>query len=95
MFYKMVTNFTFASIQDQSLFTFGMDQKDYMVIGAAVVLIFTIGLLQENGIHIRETIAKRNIVVRFALYYVLIMFIIIFGAYGIGYIPLDPIYADF
>lgn len=95
MFYKMVTNFTFASIQDQSLFTFGMDQKDYMVIGAAVVLIFIIGLLQENGIHIRETIAKRNIVVRFALYYALIMFIIIFGAYGIGYIPLDPIYADF
>lgn len=95
MFYKMVTNFTFASIQDQSLFTFGMDQKDYMVIGAAVVLIFIIGLLQENGIHIREAIAKRNIVVRFALYYALIMFIIIFGAYGIGYIPLDPIYADF
>ena len=40
-------------------------------------------------------IAKRNVVIRWAAVYALIMFIIIFGAYGKGYVAVDPIYANF
>lgn len=95
MFKKIFTDFTFATLKDASLFTLGMDEKDYFIIALSVLLIFTISLLQERGIKIRETIAKRNLAVQFVVYYALIMFIIIFGAYGPGYIPLDPIYANF
>ena len=38
---------------------------------------------------------KKNIVIRWLVYYAIIMFIIIFGAYGRGYVPVDPIYANF
>ena len=33
--------------------------------------------------------------VRWTVFYALILFIIVFGAYGKGYIPVDPMYANF
>lgn len=95
MFRRIFTDFSLSSIKDGSLFTFGMDKQDFFIIGIAVLLIFIIGILQEKGIRIRNSISKRHITVQFAICYALIMFIIIFGAYGPGYVPLDPIYAGF
>lgn len=95
MFKKIFTDFSFTVLKDGSLFTFGMDRQDYLIIAVAVAFIFVIGLLKERGMKIRNAIAGRNIAVQFAAYYALIMFIIIFGAYGTGYVPLDPIYANF
>ena len=54
-----------------------------------------VGLLKEKGFNIRELVAKQNIFVRWTLYYLLIIAIVIFGAYGFGYAPVDPIYANF
>lgn len=95
MFSKIFTDFTFATLKDGSLFKFGMDKQDYIILIVSAVLLFIIGILQEKGINIRNSIAKKNIAVQFAVYYALILFIIIFGAYGTGYVPLDPIYAGF
>ena len=50
---------------------------------------------QEKGVVIRDVINSRNVLLRFAVYYAVIMIIVIFGAYGIGYIPVNPIYANF
>ena len=63
--------------------------------GLIVAFIFVISVLNEKGICVRGAIAKRNVVIRWAAVYALIMFIIIFGAYGKGYVPVDPIYANF
>ena len=60
-----------------------------------IVVIFIISLLKEKGIHIREKIATKNIAVRWSLYYALIISIIVFGTYGLGIVPLDPMYANF
>ena len=95
MFKKIFTDFTFATVKDGSLFTFGMDRHDFLIIAIAVLVIFIIGLLQEKGIHIRQALSKRPLPAQFAVYYGLILFIVIFGAYGRGYVPLDPIYAGF
>ncbi|MBO4927469.1 MAG: MBOAT family protein [Clostridiales bacterium] len=95
MFKKIFTNFTFATLKDGTLFQFGMDKQDYIIIGVSVILILIISILQERGMHIRESISKRNIAIQFAIYYALILFIIIFGAYGGNYVPVDPIYAGF
>ena len=56
---------------------------------------FVISILKERGIHIREEVAKKPVVVRWSLYYALILMVIIFGAYGYGYKPVDPLYANF
>ena len=95
MFRKMFTDFTFATLRDGSIFTFGMDPKDYIVLGAFALFLLVIGIIQEKGIIIRDEINKKNVVFRLAVYYVFILIIVIFGAYGADYLPVNPIYADF
>ncbi len=92
---RIVTDFTLTTLNDRTLFTFGMDKRDFLIVFLVVIIIFIIGIIKERGGHIREAIAGRNIVLRFLIYYALIMFIVVFGAYGSGYVPLDPIYASF
>ncbi len=95
MFRKMFTDFTLSTLRDGTLFTFGMDEKDYAVIGVFVLFLLIVGIIQEKGIVIRDWINNRNLAVRLAIYYAVILIIIVFGAYGKGYIPVDPIYANF
>ena len=77
------------------LSTFGLDSKDVLIIILAMIVIFIISLIKEKGIDIREKVASYPIVKRWTIYYALIMATLIFGAYGTGYVPADPIYVDF
>ena len=95
MFKEMVTKFSFNLIKDGTILQLGIDKADFIIVAIATVIIFIISLLKEKKINIRESIAKKNIVLRWTLYYALIIMIIVFGAYGIGYIPVDPMYAQF
>lgn len=92
MLKKMFTSF---SVPKGELLSIGLDIADYLILVIALVFIFVISLLREKNISIREEISKKPIIVRWTLYYALILSIIIFGAYGAGYAPVDPIYADF
>lgn len=82
-------------INKAELLTLGLDKYDYLVIIFALIIIFIISLLKELNVNIRESIASKNVILRWTIYYLLIMSIIIFGAYGTGYLPVAPIYADF
>ncbi len=95
MLRTMITRFSFASVSDGTIFKLGADAPDFLIVVVTLVLIFVIGVIQERGTAIRETIAKKHIVIRFAFAYALILYIIVFGAYGAGYIPVDPMYAEF
>lgn len=56
---------------------------------------FIISILHEKNINVREEISKKHIVIRWIIYYAIILAILIFGAYGTGYKPVDPMYANF
>ena len=72
-----------------------MDAKDYLILLVLLVLIFVISLLQERGVKIREGLAKKGFLVHAIAIWALILFLVIFGAYGFGYLPVNPIYAEF
>jgi len=85
--FKLTTN--------NELLTLGLDIADYLIIIVTLIVVLIISILKEKNINVREEISKKNICLRWIIYYTLILAIIIFGAYGPGYVPVDPIYADF
>lgn len=94
MIKRIITEFNLKQFKVE-FFTLGLDIKDYIILVIALIIIIAMSLLREHGVNIRENVSKKNIVLRWTIYYALILSIIIFGAYGQGYKPVEPIYADF
>ena len=61
----------------------------------AMGIIFLVSLMQERGVHLGTRLLESPVLVRVAVYYGVILALVIFGAYGAGYVPVDPIYAGF
>ena len=95
MFTKMTTNFSFEAISNGSLLKMGLDYKDFIIVMIFTIIFFIISILKEKGIDIREKVSSKKIIIRWSIYLVLILSIVIFGAYGIGYIPVNPMYANY
>lgn len=95
MFKKMVTEFSFSSFLDGTLLHLGIDWKDYLIIAISLCIVLFISILRERHVPLRSTLAKQKLPIRWAAYYALILSILLFGAYGDGYVPVDPIYAGF
>ena len=95
MFKKLLTDHTWQPVNTAVSKLVRVDNKDLIVILVAVIIVFIVGLLNEKGIIVRESLSKKNIFVRWIIIYALVMFIFVFGAYGPDYIPVDPMYAGF
>lgn len=92
MIKKIFTNFNFNS---KELFSLGLDLPDYFILIISLIVILIVSIKKEKNINLRDQLAKKNIVVRWIILYILIFSILIFGAFGPGYQPVDPMYADF
>ena len=92
MLRKIFTSFTFSTYEIASL---GLDIPDYCILLIALLVVFIISMIKEKNISLRDKISNMPLIIRWFIYYCLIFSIIIFGAYGAGYQPVDPIYADF
>ena len=95
MFKIMLSKFSFKMLTDGTLLNNGMDAKDWIVVVIFTIVVLVISILKEKGIDIRKEIAKKHIVLRWTIYFVLILSVLLFGAYGVGYIPVDPMYANY
>ena len=97
-FTMFISLFTFKDMDklfNGELFKIGFKTSDFIVLIFGVIILFIVGLLQEKGYKIREKISKRNIIIRWTLYYGIIFAIIIFGIYGRGYSASSFIYGQF
>jgi len=92
MFRTMVTDFSIPTLKELHL---GLDRYDVLILAVAVFIVFVVSLLQERDIKLRATIRKAPVPLRWAVYYAAILSIVIFGAYGVGYVPVEPMYAGF
>lgn len=95
MLKNIFTNFHILSLINTNYSSLGLDHKDFIILAITLIIIFVVSLLQEKNVKIFDYIEKKPLLVRWSFYYGIIIFIIIFGAYGVGYIPVDPIYANF
>ena len=95
MFARMVTDLRFTTLDAAKLETLSIDTQDFAIVAVTVGIVFAVSLLQEKGIRIRKTLQQKPTALRWALVYGLLFYILIFGAYGKGYIPVNPMYANF
>lgn len=95
MFIKIFTDFKLSTITHITSVTNALDKYDYIVVFIFFLIFAIISLLRERGINVRESISKKNTAIRWGIYLMMIFSIIIFGAYGEGYLPVDPMYAQF
>lgn len=95
MFGSIFTRFSAGVLTDGSLLKLGLAAPDYRVELFGAVLVLVVGVLHEKGISVREKAAAWHIVPRWAFYLSSVLLVIILGAYGVGYTPVDPMYAGF
>ncbi len=95
MLAKIFTQFSFKGLTKTNIYNAGLPMYDLIITVITLVIILIVSILKEKNINIREEIAKKPIVLRWAIYYLLIFYLLIFGAYGGNYVPIDPIYANF
>jgi hypothetical protein len=73
-----------------------LDLKEIIVLCLAIIAIIASGIISaKDKIIITEVIVKKGFALQYIVCFSLFIFIIIFGAYGMGYIPPDPIYGAF
>ena len=87
MFHKMVTQFSLACIRSGSLFQMGMRKKDFLLVAVFLVVLVLVGIAQERGVHLGTRLRQSPVALRVAVYYAVLLALIIFGAYGAGYVP--------
>jgi D-alanyl-lipoteichoic acid acyltransferase DltB (MBOAT superfamily) len=95
MFGRMLSSFTLASFFNGAILTLGMDARDFLISLLAILLVLGVHGLEERGISVRDKLSTYPVALRWGVYYGLILMILVFGAYGMGYVPVDPIYANF
>ena len=76
----------------------GLGKKDYLVVLIGGLIIFIASIIQErakNGMDIRHMLDRKPFILRFALLFVDLISIVVFGIYGSGYSAADFVYAQF
>lgn len=91
---RMFSRFNPWIFWDGTLYGMGLDYKDWCVVIIGLLVVRRISILQEKG-SVREAIARKNIVLRWLIYYAAFFIILIFGMYGPGYNASDFIYGNF
>lgn len=95
MFFSIFRDFRLSVLWDGTLLDFSLDKGDYLVIFAGLLLTAGIGIIKERNLLKGKGLQDMRTPFRWALYYGLILSVLIFGAYGIGYQQVDLIYAGF
>lgn len=91
---QMFSSFNPWIFWDGSLYTHGLNQRNFLLAVLSILLLLYVDRLQER-IKIRETIARQNIFLRWSIYYIGIFAVLILGIYGPGYDASSFVYANF
>ncbi len=75
--------------------SFGLDQFDYWTVTISFIIIVIYGVLKEYKYPLKERFTALPKPVRWAVWYLMIIAVVIFGAYGNGYDKAGMIYAKF
>ena len=94
MFERIFTHFTLSSFTKGIVFQC-MSRAGFAVSIFFILLLFAYDFAYERGIDVRASVENKGFFLRWAVWIAIVMTVVIFGAYGIGYVPVDPMYAQY
>jgi D-alanyl-lipoteichoic acid acyltransferase DltB (MBOAT superfamily) len=94
MAYSMFSGFSFSQFTDGSLLNLGLDMANIIVLLSALLVLLIVSIIQEHC-SVRQLIARQKLPIRWGIYLVGLMVVLIFGQYGPGYSSAQFIYMNF
>lgn len=94
MYGTVFTKWNWNELFNGGLLGLGLNISDYIVLILAVFIILYVSL-KSRSFSFREQLATKPLTVRYLSYFILIISILIFGAYGVGYDSSQFIYSQF
>ena len=92
---SLVWNFNFHILWDGTMMQLGLSALDYIILAGGVVLMFLVSFFSRDGISIREKLLNIPRWIRYVLYFLLLVAVLLFGSYGVGYDASNFIYNQF
>lgn len=93
-FFSMFTTFNPWVLWNGTMLDLGLSVWDYVIVFAGVVLMFSVSLMSRRK-DMRLILEEKPGPVKWIVFYLLVMVIIVFGAYGMGYDAGSFIYTQF
>lgn len=90
--FSVVANILNVSSLDLRL---NLPQIPYAIISIACIIVLIVDYLKYKGINVLEWFNKQGIIFRYIVMFGMLYLILIYGAYGPGYNPIDFIYGGF
>ncbi|MBQ0058437.1 MAG: MBOAT family protein, partial [Lachnospiraceae bacterium] len=95
MYRNLFVGFSLKPLWDGTLLGMNLDKGDYLIVVISVIVVAIVGFIKEKKCLGDKTLSDFKLPVRWIIYLALILAVLTFGAYGIGYSEVDLIYAGF
>jgi D-alanyl-lipoteichoic acid acyltransferase DltB (MBOAT superfamily) len=82
-------------LTDGSLMTMGLDPHEWNVLIVFLLFLVIVDILREKGINPKAWILRQNVAFRWAVYYLGVLAVVVWGIYGQGYDSAAFIYFQF
>lgn len=93
-FIHMFTRFDISKVTKSELLDLGLTGQEYIVIFTGVAAMTLVSLLGRKR-SVREQIAEKPYILRFSIFLILFLAVILFGSYGVGFDAKQFIYNQF
>ncbi len=92
---SLAYNFNFNILWDGTMMNLGLSLSDYIILGAGIILMFLVSFFSRDDVSIRVKLQRIPRAARYAIFIALLISVILFGSYGIGYDASSFIYNQF
>lgn len=89
-----LTGFHPGIFADGTILSLGLDWIELTIVAVSLLLLGWVTVQKQKG-SVREALAQKNIVLRWAILYALLFYVILLGKYGPGYSASEFIYQNF
>lgn len=95
MFGNMFTHFDIRELNAEAFLGLGLSGADYLLLFVCLLIILAVSITEEKRGSVRDIIFRSPAVWKYAVFGALLIVIVVFGAYGIGYDQSQFIYNQF